>query len=199
MRVTPRQIETVKMLAHRHFGDDAEVWLFGSRVDDSKKGGDYDFLIETSFDQSDAIIEHKIALIAELQPSTPFEDEKIDCVLKRRSSSFEIPIYAIAKAVRCSAMKPGQLMRIYLDECRLHVEVLTEALADARQWLPFTPDSVEHILKGQVRVLDQVAYIQRAFPNTSAAHWFRLLPCVSAISAAWAWTSGGTRNISLPE
>ena len=97
MRVTPRQIETVKLLVQRHFGDDAEVWLFGSRVDDSKRGGDYDFLIETSLDQSDAIIEHKIALIAELQSSTPFEDEKIDCVLKRRGSNFETPIYTIAK------------------------------------------------------------------------------------------------------
>ena len=44
-------------------------------------------------------------------------------------------------------MKPGQLMRLYLDECRLHVEILTEALAEARQWLPFTPDSLEHIPK----------------------------------------------------
>jgi len=97
MRVTSRQIDTVRMLTHRHFGDDAEVWLFGSRVDDGKKGGNYDFLIETSFDQSDTIVEHKVALIAELQSSKPFEDEKIDCVLKRRSSGFEIPIYAIAK------------------------------------------------------------------------------------------------------
>ena len=29
MRVTLRQIETVRTFAQRHFGDDAEVWLFG--------------------------------------------------------------------------------------------------------------------------------------------------------------------------
>jgi len=39
MRVTLRQIETVKMLAHRHFGDDAEVWLFGSRKDVKLRAG----------------------------------------------------------------------------------------------------------------------------------------------------------------
>ena len=55
-------------------------------------------------------------------------------------------------------MTPEQLMRIYLGECRLHVEVLAEALAEARQWQPFTPDSVQHIEKEQLRVLDQVAY-----------------------------------------
>lgn len=97
MRVTPQQAETVRMLAHRHFGEDAVIWLFGSRADDGKKGGDYDFLVETSLEQPDMIIEHKIALIAELQSSPPFEDEKIDLIVKRRNSSFEMPIYAVAR------------------------------------------------------------------------------------------------------
>jgi predicted nucleotidyltransferase len=97
MGVAPQQVETVRRLARRHFGDDAEIWLFGSRVDDGKKGGDYDFLIETSLDKADAIVERRIALIADLQSSGPFEDEKIDVIVKRRGSVFEIPIYAIAK------------------------------------------------------------------------------------------------------
>lgn len=97
MRVTTQQTETIKKLAHRHFGEDAAIWLFGSRTNDHKKGGDYDFLIETSLDQPDLIIEHKIALIAELQSSAPFEDEKIDLIIKRRNSSFEMPIYAVVK------------------------------------------------------------------------------------------------------
>ncbi|UZR28754.1 nucleotidyltransferase domain-containing protein [Methylococcus mesophilus] len=95
--MTQHQIDTVRRLVHSHFGEDADVWLFGSRVDDSKKGGDYDFLIETSLKQPDAIIEQKIALIAELQSAVPFEDEEIDLIVKRRNSSFDIPIYSIAK------------------------------------------------------------------------------------------------------
>lgn len=55
-------------------------------------------------------------------------------------------------------MTPERLMHIYLGECSLHVAVLAEALAEARQWLPFTPDSVQHIEKERLRVLDQVAY-----------------------------------------
>lgn len=55
-------------------------------------------------------------------------------------------------------MTPEQLMRIYLGECDLHKAVMAEALAEARQWLPFTPDSVQHLEKEQLRVLDQVAY-----------------------------------------
>lgn len=97
MRVTTRQAETIRTLAHRHFGADAVVWLFGSRVDDGKRGGDYDFLVETSCDEPDQIIEQKIALIVALQSSPFFEDEKIDLVVKRRNSSFELPIYKVAQ------------------------------------------------------------------------------------------------------
>ena len=97
MRISPQQTETIKIFTHRHFGEDAEVWLFGSRVNNEKRGGDYDFLIETSVNQPDIIIEHKITMIAELQSTPNFEDEKIDLIVKRRNSSFDMPIYGVAK------------------------------------------------------------------------------------------------------
>jgi hypothetical protein len=97
MRVTSEQLNVFKMLACRYFGEDAQLWLFGSRTDDSKKGGDYDFLIETSINDANVIMTRKIDLIAALQSTYPFEDEKIDIVVKRRFSTFEMPIYAIAK------------------------------------------------------------------------------------------------------
>lgn len=98
MRMTPQQAETVRMFAHRYFGEDAVIWLFGSRTDDRKKGGDYDFLVETSLDQPDIIVEHKIAMIAELQSTSTFEGEKINLIVKRRNTSFDMPIYVVAKS-----------------------------------------------------------------------------------------------------
>lgn len=97
MRVTSEQLNIMKTLACRYFGEDAELWLFGSRADDRKKGGDYDFLIETSINDADSIIARRIDLIAELQSTDPFEDEKIDIIVKRRFSSFEMPIYEVVK------------------------------------------------------------------------------------------------------
>ncbi|MBI5529192.1 MAG: nucleotidyltransferase domain-containing protein [Deltaproteobacteria bacterium] len=95
--MTREQIAAVRTLVKRHFGDDAEVWLFGSRADDAKKGGDYDLLVETSLVQPDVIIALKIAFIAGLQSTAFFEDEKIDVVVKRRASRFELPIYSVAR------------------------------------------------------------------------------------------------------
>lgn len=42
-------------------------------------------------------LEHKIALITELQSSPAFEDEKIDLIVRRRHAQFEMPIYAVAR------------------------------------------------------------------------------------------------------
>jgi hypothetical protein len=36
-------------------------------------------------------------MIAELQSTSTFEEEKIDLIVKRRNSSFDMPIYRVAK------------------------------------------------------------------------------------------------------
>ncbi len=96
MRITSEQIKVFETYAHRYFGEGAGLWLFGSRVDDRKKGGDYDFLVETTLSDTDEIIERKIALLLELQGTAQFEDEKIDIIVKRRNSTFDMPIYHAA-------------------------------------------------------------------------------------------------------
>jgi predicted nucleotidyltransferase len=47
MRLTPDQIATIKSTAKAVLGEGAQVTLFGSRVDDTAKGGDVDLYIET--------------------------------------------------------------------------------------------------------------------------------------------------------
>ena len=147
MRVTAGQIKIFDAYARHYFGENAVFWLFGSRVDDSKKGGDYDFLIETALSDADEIIERKIALLVGLQGTPQFEDEKVDIVVKRRFSTFKMPIYEIA-------MHEG--VRIYLSECALHITVLDEGLAEARVWMPLSADT--SIGKEMLRVFDQIAY-----------------------------------------
>lgn len=44
MRLSSHEIESIKSVANNVFGENAVVQLFESRVDDTKKGGDIDFL-----------------------------------------------------------------------------------------------------------------------------------------------------------
>lgn len=46
MRLTPSQIETICSIARQTLGEGAQVSLFGSRLDDGRKGGDVDLLVE---------------------------------------------------------------------------------------------------------------------------------------------------------
>lgn len=47
MRINPEQIKTIIDIAHKVVGDDAQVWLYGSRLQDERKGGDIDLMIQT--------------------------------------------------------------------------------------------------------------------------------------------------------
>ena len=44
MRLTDRQIKVIREEVARILGPDAEVWLFGSSVDDNARGGDVDLI-----------------------------------------------------------------------------------------------------------------------------------------------------------
>nr|VFJ60676.1 MAG: hypothetical protein BECKDK2373B_GA0170837_109413 [Candidatus Kentron sp. DK] len=98
MRLTPGQIQKLKEATRRHFQRNARIWLFGSRVDDHRRGGDYDFYMETSCDDPDRIVSGKLALLAELHGEPEFEGEKIDLVISSRVPASHLPIHDIAKA-----------------------------------------------------------------------------------------------------
>ncbi len=98
MRLTPRQIRIFKSAVLRHFGENARVWLFGSRIDDRRRGGDYDFYLETELADADDIMDRKLALLADLHSTEEFEDEKIDLVIRPRAPHERLPIFDVAKA-----------------------------------------------------------------------------------------------------
>lgn len=48
MRLCKNEIESIVSLANQFFGSDVQVFLFGSRIDDQKRGGDIDLFIRNS-------------------------------------------------------------------------------------------------------------------------------------------------------
>ena len=48
MRLTDGQARTIVRCVRQQFGADAQVMLFGSRLNDAARGGDVDLLVETT-------------------------------------------------------------------------------------------------------------------------------------------------------
>ena len=93
MRLTPAQIDTIKSTAQAVLGEGAKVTLFGSRVDDDKKGGDVDLMVEV--DQAVA----EPALVAARVASRierAMDGRKVDVLLKA-PNLLEQPIHRIAQ------------------------------------------------------------------------------------------------------
>ena len=89
MRLDKHEIQIIKSDILNHI-DDAKIMLFGSRVDDTKKGGDIDIFVQTN---------HKVTLIDELNILSDIEidgiERKIDLVIQTPYKK-EQPIFQTA-------------------------------------------------------------------------------------------------------
>lgn len=91
MRIKKEDSAFIKKTVKAYFGNNAKVYLFGSRTDDSKKGGDIDLYIET--DIKEKILEKKLKVLAALHKK--LGEQKIDIVINNFSSNKYI--YEVAK------------------------------------------------------------------------------------------------------
>ena len=77
-------------MTHQNFGVDASVWLFGSRVDDAKRGGDIDLYVETTKQNTlMSVLRCKMTLEESL-------DLPVDLIVKEPGK--EKPIFNLAKS-----------------------------------------------------------------------------------------------------
>ncbi len=94
MRLTPDQQRAIRTATTEVFGEGAGVWLFGSRANDSKKGGDIDLLICPHPEATEHIFYKKIRWLSKLERE--LGERKIDVVIEVPHDTR--PIVAIAHA-----------------------------------------------------------------------------------------------------
>jgi predicted nucleotidyltransferase len=95
MRLPVYYQRVIKQKAVEFFGPSVQVYLFGSRVDDARKGGDIDLCIARA-DQDD-LIRKKVKFLAALDRK--LGEQKID-VLFFRNGSTSIERTALETGVR---------------------------------------------------------------------------------------------------
>jgi len=90
MRITDKEVEIIKRLTRDIFGEPARAYLFGSRVDDGKRGGDIDLCI-VSDDESVLTFNNKISFLVRLKQE--IGDQKIDLVFDNESTRAKVNFY----------------------------------------------------------------------------------------------------------
>jgi len=78
LRLSEREIKAIKELAIEVFGEETRVFLFGSRIDPSKKGGDIDLYIIPA--NREKLFEKYLRYLAKLKLT--IGDQKIDLILQ---------------------------------------------------------------------------------------------------------------------
>lgn len=89
MRLSATQQQCILQATRKNFGPDTKVWLFGSRADNARRGGDIDLYVETNLlNTFMPTLRCKIAIEEGL-------DLHVDLIVSDRSKNK--PIYQIAK------------------------------------------------------------------------------------------------------
>ena len=83
MRISKKYQNIIKENSKLFFGKKTRVYLFGSRVDDKKKGGDIDLFIEP--DEKTDLLEKKIKYITRL--NFLLGEQKIDVVIAKEANT----------------------------------------------------------------------------------------------------------------
>lgn len=95
VRLSDQHLDVIKELFLKHFLKGDQLWIFGSRTDLRKKGGDIDFYIETYVKTRDEALKMKLNFIWALEQK--IGEQKVDLVLNMLNFPYPLAIHQIAQ------------------------------------------------------------------------------------------------------
>ena len=96
LRLPSETILSMQSIFCKYFSSKDSLWVFGSRADLNKRGGDIDLYIETEIIDTQEALEKKILFLLELKQK--IGDQKIDIILNVKSLKYHMPIYDIGRS-----------------------------------------------------------------------------------------------------
>jgi predicted nucleotidyltransferase len=98
MRLTAEQAKIIRSAVREIYGDDSQLWLFGSRVDDERRGGDIDLLVRPDSVSGGYTLMDKIRLLGKLERG--LGERKIDVVIETPDDQRPIVKIAHERGIR---------------------------------------------------------------------------------------------------
>ena len=96
VRLTEEEIRAIREVAKEVFGEGVKVWLFGSRTDLTKRGGDIDLYIEVPFEGD--MLDKKLTFLVRLEDR--IGEQRIDLIIREPDADDEIAKTAKRGGVR---------------------------------------------------------------------------------------------------
>jgi predicted nucleotidyltransferase len=94
MRLNSTEQQTLKEAAQSSFGQDVVLRLFGSRLNDQRKGGDIDLLVTTTLTDAAQISQAHIRFLSDVYAR--LGEQKIDLLIDYPGRQQHFPIFDIA-------------------------------------------------------------------------------------------------------
>ncbi len=95
MRLSVFECETLKNAARDSFGERVELRLFGSRADDSRKGGDIDLLINVALTDPTEIARAHTRFLSRVYAQ--MGEQKLDVLIDFPGRQSKAPIFELAR------------------------------------------------------------------------------------------------------
>ena len=168
MRLTLFEITTIQHSAKNVFGDAVNIYLFGSRVDDNKKGGDIDLYVIP--ENKDNLYEKKIKFLSALDMT--LGEQKIDVVIAQNKTR-PIEKEALEKGIKLN-LENLKIENIF-KECTRHLQRINEAHNDMAAFMPLTATKYENLSKDDVQAIDQYLFRFSKLQDSMGEKLFRVL------------------------
>ncbi len=168
MRLSLYEIENILKIKDKYFGTNSKIFLFGSRLDDDKKGGDIDLYLLL-----DKVIDDKYILKEQflLELKEKIGEQKIDLILSLDDSR-SIEIQA-CKGVELDIDKIK--LEKYFNECDKHLQRINEAFEDIKDIIPLSVKKYKSLNKDEVQAIDQYLYRFSKLQDTLGQKIFKVI------------------------
>lgn len=167
MRLTEFEHRAILSSFKEVFGE-GNIYLFGSRVDDHKRGGDIDLYIET--EDCDRLSEKKIQFLILLE--SLIGEQKIDVVFHR---DHERLIEKEAKTKGVQLNTDTVKIEKYFNECDKHILRIEHAFQKISPFLPISALEYPNLSNEQIESIDQYLFRFAKLQDTMGDKLFKLI------------------------
>ena len=168
MRLTDFEVNVIKTIFLEVFND-GDIYLFGSRVDDNKKGGDIDLYLVPS-KKFDDEIDRKLEFLMKLKEK--IGEQKIDIVMaKDKDRPIEKEALINGVTLDVTVLKINK----YLNECDKHRQRIEKAYQDIKYILPLSLKTYQNLSDDDVKTIDQYLFRFSKLQDTIGEKLFKLI------------------------